>query len=125
MVQDIKPRKWGWLILFTSTGTLLCCALPILFVMLGMGSVVASLASNVPLLITLSMHKGLVFGISGGLLLISGWLLYRPGRYCPADPVLAKLCESSYRWNLRLLWASAAIWAVGFFFAFVAVYVFY
>jgi len=125
MNMEIKPRKWGWLILFTSTSTLLCCALPILFVILGMGSVVASLASNFPILIKLSMHKDWVFAISGLLLLISCWLLYRPGRYCPADPVLAKKCEISYKWNLRLFWVSVAIWLAGFFFAFLAVHFFY
>jgi len=124
MNKEIKPRKWGWIILFTSASTLLCCALPILFVILGMGSVVASVASNFPILITLSMHKSWVFAVSGLLLLISGWLLYRPGRYCPADPVLAEQCEMSYKWNLRLFWVSAFIWIVGFFFAFLAVYLF-
>ena len=125
MEQEIKPRKWGWLILFASTSTLLCCALPILLVILGMGSVVASVASSVPFLITMSMHKGWVFGISGLILLTGGWLLYRPGRYCPADPVLADLCERSHKWNIRLFWVSALIWAIGFFFAFLAVYIFY
>jgi len=125
MNQEIKPRKWGWLILFASTSTLLCCALPILFVILGMGSVVASVATNFPILITLSMHKGWVFAISGLLLVISGWFLYRPGRYCPADPVLAEICESTYKWNLRLYWGSVAIWIIGFFFAFLAIYIFY
>ena len=47
--------------LFTSTGTLVCCALPILLVSIaGLGSVVASLTNNFPLLITLSQHKGWV-----------------------------------------------------------------
>jgi len=32
----------GWLALFTSTGTLIYCALPILLVTLGFGSVVAA-----------------------------------------------------------------------------------
>ncbi len=125
MTKEIKPRNWGWLILFASTSTLLCCALPILFVILGMGSVVASVASNVPILITLSMHKGWVFAVSGILLLVSAWLLYRPGRYCPTDPVLAELCERSYKWNLRLYWVSVVIWAIGFFFAFIAQYLFF
>lgn len=124
MNSEIKPRKWGWLILFASTSTLLCCALPILFVILGMGSVLASLASSFPILITLSMHKAWVFTVSGLILLIGGWLLYRQGRYCPADPVLARQCEISHKWNVRLFWTSAFIWIVGFFFAFLAVYIF-
>lgn len=118
MEKDVKPKKWGWLVLFASTGTLLCCALPILLVSLGMGAVVASLATNVPFLITLSMHKGWVFAGSGLLLLFGGWALYRPGRVCPTDPELGKLCDNAHKWNIRLFWGSVAIWCIGFFAAF-------
>ena len=43
--------------LFTSVSTLLCCALPSLLVALGMGAVVAGLASDLPWLITMSKYK--------------------------------------------------------------------
>jgi len=125
MDRGIKLRKWGWLTLFTSAGTLICCALPILLVSLGMGAVVASMAANAPVLITLSMHKTWVFAFSGLLLLISGWVLYKPGSSCPTDPEFAKICESTRKWNFRLYWGSVAVWLVGFFFAFVAVHIFY
>ena len=118
MEKDMKPKKWGWSVLFASTGTLLCCALPILLVSLGMGAVVASLATNVPFLITLSMHKGWVFAGSGLLLLFGGWALYRPGRVCPTDPELGKLCDNAHKWNIRLFWGSVTIWCIGFFTAF-------
>ena len=36
----------GYLALFTSFGTLLCCALPLLFVLLGLGATVASVVSS-------------------------------------------------------------------------------
>lgn len=66
MIQENKkPRNWGWLVLFASTGTLLCCALPIILVSLGMGAVVASMASNLPFLIKLSMYKEWMFAGSG------------------------------------------------------------
>ena len=118
MSKDMKPRKWGWLVLFASTGTLLCCALPILLVSLGMGAVVASMATNLPFLVTLSMHKGWVFAGSGFMLLLGGWALYRPGRVCPTDPELGKLCDSAHKWNVRLLWGAAVLWCIGFFAAF-------
>lgn len=118
MKYNMKPKKWGWLVLFASTGTLLCCALPILLVSLGMGAVVASVATNVPFLITLSMHKGWVFAGSGVVLLLGGWALYRPGRICPAEPELRKLCDSAHKWNVRLFWGAITIWCIGFFAAF-------
>ena len=114
-----KPRKWGVLILFTSMVTLLCCALPILLVSLGMGAVVASLASNVPWLITLSQYKVWTFGITALILVVAGWALYRPGRACPTDLEYAKLCHTANKWNRRFYWTSIIIWCIGAFTAFV------
>ncbi|MCZ6657668.1 MAG: hypothetical protein O7C67_10255 [Gammaproteobacteria bacterium] len=109
-----------WLALFTTMGTLVCCALPITLVALGMGATMASLASNVPFLVTLSQHKILVFAISGGLLALSGWLLYRAGRACPTDPELAALCNKTQKWNRRIYGSSVGLWGIGFFAAFLA-----
>ncbi|MCG8380176.1 MAG: intracellular growth attenuator family protein [Proteobacteria bacterium] len=122
--QTLSQKKWGWLILFASTGTLLCCALPIMLVSLGMGAVVASMATNLPFLITLSLYKDWVFAGSALLLCFGAWLLYRPGRACPTDPELAALCNKIFTWNCRLYWLSVFIWCTGFFFAYIAQYIF-
>ncbi len=108
----------SWLTLFTSAGTLICCALPILFVMLGLGATVAAVTSAVPFLVTLALHKSWVFAGSGLMLLLSGWLMYRPGRACPSDPELGRLCERADRWNRRIYGVSATIWGIGFFAAY-------
>jgi len=97
-----------WFTLFASTGTLVCCALPIILVTLGMGAAVASLTSAFPFLITLSQHK------------TWGWLIHRPGRSCPTDPRLQHACTRSQRWNRRIYWTSVIIWAIGFFAAYLA-----
>ncbi len=116
-----KPEQGlTWLALFASSGTLVCCALPITLVTLGMGATVASLTSSLPILITLSQHKIWVFAFSAIMLLFSGWLLYRPGRSCPTDPALAAQCQRMHRWNLRVWWVSVAIWLTGFTAAFLA-----
>jgi len=115
-----KPRKWGWLVLFASVPTLLCCALPILLVSLGMGAVVASVYGEYfPFLRWFGLHEKTTFGVTALILLAAGWALYRPGRACPADPELAKQCASAHTWNVRLYWASVAIWCIGFTAAFV------
>lgn len=122
-MEEVRPgRETGvsWLTLFATTGTLICCALPIALVTLGMGATVASLTSNFPFLITLSLHKAWIFAGSGLMLTLSAWLLYRPGRACPADPVLAALCERVFRWNKRVYWTSVVIWGIGFFAAYLA-----
>ncbi len=70
--------------MFTSTGTLVCCALPIMLVSIaGLGAFVASMTSTFPILITLSLHKEWVFTLSGLILVLSGWMVWRPGRSCP------------------------------------------
>ncbi len=108
------------LALFATTGTLICCAIPILLVTVGMGATVAAASSSFPLLITLSQYKTYVFTASGLLLALSGWLLYRPGRVCPTDPILAEYCNRAQIWNRRLLWGSVIVWGIGFFAAYLA-----
>jgi hypothetical protein len=85
-----------------------------------MGATMASLVSNLPFLVTLSQHKMLVFAISGCLLVLSGWILYRPGRACPTEPGLAELCRRTDKWNRRVFWFSISLWGIGFFAAFMA-----
>lgn len=118
--QKLKENSIPWLTLFASTGTLLCCALPIVLVTLGLGAAVVSLTSAFPFLITLSQHKVWVFAFSGIMLGLSGWLMYRPGRRCPTDPALGGLCNRTQVWNRRIYWISVAIWGIGFFAAYVA-----
>jgi mercuric ion transport protein len=117
---DKKQTSVTWLSLFASTGTLLCCALPITLVTLGMGETVAALTSSFPLLITLSMHKIWIFLGSGAMLALSGWLMYRPGRSCPTDPELGHRCNQTQVWNRRVYWSSVSVWTIGFFAAYVA-----
>src|SRR5271154_2988298 len=71
------PRLRGgalsYLSLFTSLGTLLCCALPSLLVLLGLGATVASVLSEAPWLVTMSHHKHWVF-IMAGILISSNFV---------------------------------------------------
>ncbi len=113
-------QKFGWLTLFASSGTLICCALPIILVTLGMGATVAAMTSTLPFLIVLSQHKIWVFILSGLMLAISAWFIYRPNQSCPVDPQQAEICQTSKIWNKRIYWVSVVIWGVGFFAAFVA-----
>lgn len=109
-----KPRSWSWVLLFTTSATLTCCALPILLVTLGLGSVVATVAGNAPWLIALSMYKNWMFSVSGALILASAWAVYRSGRVCPTDPELAAACVKADKWNRRFVFISGSMWIVGF-----------
>jgi len=110
----------SWLALFASAGTLVCCAIPIVLVTLGLGATVAALTSSFPVIIALSEQKAWVFGISALLLVTAGWLLFRPGRSCPVDPAEARACNRAQSWNRRVLVLSGIIWSLGFFAAYLA-----
>jgi Na+/melibiose symporter-like transporter len=115
-----REKHLSWLTLFASTGTLICCALPIAFVTLGLGATVVAISSNMPFLVTLTLHKAWVFAGSGALLAVSGWLMFRPGRVCPTDPEIGALCDRTQIWSRRIFWVSVAIWGVGFSTAYLA-----
>jgi len=112
--SDLKQKRVTLFTLFTTTGTLVCCALPIIFVTLGMGATVVAMTSTFPFLITLTQYKIWVFGFSGTMLAISGWMMFRPGRACPADKELGRVCSTTHKWNQRIYWSSVLIWVVGF-----------
>ncbi len=114
MENRADNTRLGWLALFASTGTLICCALPILLVALGFGSVVAALTSHYPLLVTLSEYVGWMFGISAGLLGLTAWFIWGRQTQCPADPELAKVCERARLINQRVFWVATLVWVIGF-----------
>lgn len=112
--QRTAETAVGFGALLLSTGTLVCCALPILLVSLGLGASVAALTSAAPWLVALSAHKGWVFTVSGLAIAGAVFLRNRPGRACPTDPRLAALCARADRWNRAVLAVAAAIWLIGF-----------
>jgi len=107
-------RPSTWLALFASTGTLICCALPIALVSLGLGAVVASATFRFPFLVTLSEHSILMFGGSSILLVVAAWFVFFRPLQCPADPLLARQCRQARAWNQRIWWLSAVLWSLGF-----------
>ncbi len=121
-MSEFRTSAVGFVGLFTSLSTLLCCALPALFVALGAGAVLAGIVSRVPQLIWLSEHKIALFAVAGLLLVATGILRWR-GRNapCPIDPAQAYACRSLRRWSGWVYGVSVGIYAVGFFFAFLAV----
>lgn len=109
------------LALFGSAATLVCCALPALFVALGMGAAVAGLVTAVPQITWLSEHKPLVFGGSGALIAFSGYLLWNARNApCPADPTAARACRRLRTTSTAILAFAGIAWSVGSFFAFFA-----
>lgn len=114
-----------YLSLFTSMGTLVCCALPALFVSLGLGASFVSLLGSFPQLIWLSEKKELVFSVAGLMLVISGPLRARSSNLsCPSDPALAASCGELKKSGSAIFYISVAMYLVGAFFAFAAPIIF-
>lgn len=102
--------------LFTSVSTLLCCALPSLLVALGMGAVVAGLASDLPWLITMSKYKNWTFLIAGIMIGFNFWLFYGRKRKltCEIDENGNETaCNTAAKWSKAILWFSFGIYALG------------
>jgi hypothetical protein len=107
--------------LFTSGGTLICCALPALLVGIGAGAAMSSLVSNVPQLVWFSEHKVGVFIFAALMLLLSGVMQWRARSLpCPADPALAATCITTRKTSLKVYVFSVLIFLTGGFFAFIA-----
>jgi mercuric ion transport protein len=108
--------------LFSSFSTLICCALPSVLVLLGMGTTVASLLSAAPWLVSLSRHKIWTFSIAGVLIAMSFVMTYliaprlRQGEVCDADDPTT--CGEVSKVSRVILWGSAVIWSCGFFVAY-------
>lgn len=108
--------------LFSSFSTLICCALPSILVLLGMGTAVASLLSAAPWLVSFSRHKIWTFSIAGTLIVASFVMTYvvaprlQRGDVCAADDPTT--CGEVSKLSRVVLWVSALIWSGGFFVAY-------
>jgi hypothetical protein len=117
----VKTKHLSLLSLFSSGGTLVCCALPALFVSLGAGAVMASVVSSVPQIVWFSEHKLGVFIFAGVMLSISGFLQWKARSLpCPSDKELAELCNKTRVNSLRVYFFSVSVFLIGGFMAFVA-----
>ncbi len=121
-----KQTLLPMLSLFTSIGTLLCCALPALLVTLGMGAALAGFISVAPWITAISKYKVTVFFVAGILLALSSYFLWvNRNAPCPVDEKQAKACMFLRKFSLYIIIVSIIIYIVGFFFAFLAAELFF
>ena len=105
----MDDKTTNFISLFASSSTLICCALPAIFVVLGAGASFASLITVFPFLITLSQYKLYITLFALIMLVLAGYINYKTFYMpCPADPELGKLCmqtrkRSRYIYYLSLL----------------------
>ena len=123
MKEATRGGVLSYLSLFSSLGTLLCCALPSVLVLAGLGATVAAVLSEAPWLVAMSHHKQWVFSVAGVLIfsnfvasyLIAPKLQARNGACDLSDPAA---CQAASRFSRIVLWCSAFVYLVGCFTAF-------
>ena len=108
--RNIDEKAANFFSLFASSSTLVCCALPAVFVALGAGASFASLVSSFPFLITLSHYKLYITSFAIVMLVIAGYANYRNFNLpCPADPQLGRLCMQTRKRSRVIYYISACI----------------
>ncbi|MEJ6575725.1 MAG: hypothetical protein QNL35_04710 [Emcibacteraceae bacterium] len=117
----MKSNKLAnYLSLFTSSGTIVCCALPALLVSIGAGAALSSLIAVFPQLVILSIYKIPIFMGAFVMLIISGVLQYQTRKLpCPADKKQAVACIQTRKISLIIYFASVGIFTIGLLFAFI------
>ncbi|MCY4643375.1 MAG: hypothetical protein OXB88_02050 [Bacteriovoracales bacterium] len=109
-----------FLSLFGSLGTLLCCALPVLFVSLGMGAVFASLTATIPQISWVVEHKTILFIITGVLLTISyAFMRHSRNLPCPIHGPAREACQKTRPMTKWIFYSSIAVYGVGIFFSYI------
>lgn len=112
--------------LFGSLGTLLCCALPVTLVSLGMGASFASLTSSFPQINCLTQRKDALFIITAILLGFSFMVMKRSQSLaCPIDTDQKAVCQVSKKVSTKLFWATVIIYFVGVIFSYILPYLLY
>lgn len=114
---------FAFLSLFTSVGTLFCCALPACFVLLGAGATFAGLTQAVPELLWFGEHKTLTFSIGAVGNLVGLISIRRPvSTQCEVGGQSeASACEQTRSWARILVQVSIGLYGIGFVFAFILV----
>lgn len=119
--SEAQAGFWSsWAALLASSGTLVCCALPAVFVAVGAGAALSSLVSSVPQLVWLSEHKEPLFVLAALMLVGAGVLQWRNrAAPCPVDPALRAACLKTRVVSLRVYLLSVLVFCIGGLFAFV------
>jgi len=110
----MSVRRLQLLTLLTSGGTLICCAIPALLVMLGAGAALATLMQWVPQLSWLSDFTLEIYGAALLMLFLGGYAQWRARTApCPIDPDLRDLCLRQRRQSAWIYLVSLGLTLVG------------
>ena len=116
----MNDKASNYFSLFASSSTLICCALPAIFVALGAGASFASLITIFPFLVTLSQYKLYITLFAFLMIVIAGYINYKTYYMpCPADPELGRACTETRKKSRYLYYISVAIFLFAVIFTYV------
>ena len=111
----------AFITLFSSSSTLVCCALPALMVAIGAGSTLAAMITYIPALIWLSVYKIPIFIFAGIMLTVSGIMqYYNKNQACPIDSSQNQACSTSKKISKYVYILSLTIYLISGFMIFIA-----
>ena len=106
--------------LFASSSTLICCALPALFILFGAGASFANFLSVFPFLIILSQYKLAITIVAFAMIVIAGYVNYKTYYMpCPIDPEAGRACMQMRRNSRLLYYFSVAIFCFASIFTYI------
>ena len=110
----VKQGLLPTLSLFTSAGTLVCCALPALLVTLGAGAALAGIVETLLADCVVKIQNLDVWNL-GAMVLVAGISLWRSrNASCPIDPAQAIACSRLRKTSVWIYWLSVFLWCTGF-----------
>lgn len=120
MFQIKESINLGFLTLLASSSTLICCALPAIFVTLGAGATLASVVNIFPELIIISKFKVYISVFALFFLIITGVLIKKASlEPCPTDPNLRYVCMKTRKRSRIIYIISVFIFAFASIFTYI------
>lgn len=108
--MNVNDRNTNLVSLLASSSTLICCALPAIFVLLGAGASFVTLINIFPLLVTVSQYKTYITVFAFIIILFAGIMNYKTYRMpCPIDPELKKICLTTRKRSRFIYYISVTI----------------
>ena len=105
-------RPANFLSLFASSSTLICCALPTIFILIGAGATFANIISIFPFLIIISKYKFAITISSLLILSFAGYINYRTYYLpCPSDPELGRICLKTRKRSRSIYYLSVGLFS--------------
>ena len=120
---NMFDRSANYISLFASSSTLICCALPAVFIVIGAGATFASIISIFPFLVVISKYKVSITLVSLLILVFAGYINYRTYYLpCPADPELGRICLQTRKRSRSIYYFSVILFTFATIFTYLIPY---